>query len=478
MLIKDEVMMNFKYVSNELLKKHYVVENRDNGLSMYHQEFPIFRFFIQDEGEPILYLVIGTKKFMYNISTVSTDTNIMLFALFNFVCNVKQFKERSIYSLGFSEDNVEFILQTINFNNFEDSEKIILFIEKFYNDYAREIWFIANLSLFALNVPDDYLLKTLDTTNNFDKKISSFINEKSVQNYYSFYREGYLYNFYFDCKSDISIYDFEAAHMGPFYDQISNKFIKGINGYLYKVSYKGNNYDFFIHNKDYKKITKILKAFEIKLYKMISNTNFIFVISTKFLLVYPTTQNNYDLCEFEKQLLFIRQREENIFLNEYLNINFIDHIKGDLFEDLIYDILENDKFKYKNIRFVADTYEPDGGRDLICDAYSSYTNEGFIYIKAIVQCKAYNKNLSKKEVNDIRDLLDHYNTKKYILFSKSKLTKNLTEYLERMNEQGYEVVWYTEREIINEIKKSDYLLKKYKDIIVIENLEDIVVKSK
>ena len=470
--------MNFNYVSSELIKKHYIVDNNDSGLSMYHESFPMFRFFVEDEEEPFLYLVIGAKKFMYNVSTVPSDINIMLFVLFNFVCNVNQFKERSSYTLGFTPDNVEFILQTINFNNFDDDEQIILFIEKFYNDYAPEILMIANLPLFALKVPNDYLIKTLDTTNNFDKKISGFINEKSAPYCYTFYRECYLYNFYFNCNDGISIYVFDVPHMSPFCDQISNKYLKGINGYLCKVSFKENNYDFFILNKDYKKINRILKSFEVKSYKLISNSNFIFVISSNFLLVYPTNQNNYDLCESEKQQLFNRHKEENEFLNEYLNIKFIEHIKGDAFEDLIYDILERDKAKYRNIRFVADTFEPDGGRDLICDVFDSYSSKGFIYVKGIVQCKSYNKNLSKKEVNDIRDLLEHYNTKKYILFSKSKLTKNLTEYLEKMNEQGYDVVWYTEREIINEIKKSDYLLKKYKDLIVIENLENMVVKSK
>lgn len=399
-----------------------------------------------------------------------------LYILFNCICNKKYFKENGLYILGFAPDNVEFVLQTISFKSFED-EYILLFIDDFYKKIAPEIWTVANLSLLALNIPDDYLIKAIDSSNDFKDKISSFVYQKNSDKYFTFYRENYFYNFYFNYGDGVSLYYFDVSHMTPFCEQISNKFLKTINGFICRVDFDDNIYDFFISSKNYNKIMKILKAFEINSYKMITNSNYIFILSSNFLLVYPTYQNNYDLCEDEKNLLFIRHKDENEFLNEFLNIQFVDYIKGDVFEELIYDILERDKPRYRNVRFVANTFEPDGGRDLICEVFKGYNVDGSIYDKAIVQCKSYSKNLSKREVNDLRDLLEHYTTKKYILFSKSKLTKNLTEYLEKLNEQGYDVVWYTEREIINEIKKSDYLINKYKDVLILENLGRVDLKN-
>lgn len=68
--------MNFNQLTDKLFKNNYIVDNDENKLSIYSGQFPMFRFFIENENDPFIYIAIGAKNFMYNVSSVPTDLNI------------------------------------------------------------------------------------------------------------------------------------------------------------------------------------------------------------------------------------------------------------------------------------------------------------------------------------------------------------------------------------------------------------------
>ncbi len=142
-------------------------------------------------------------------------------------------------------------------------------------------------------------------------------------------------------------------------------------------------------------------------------------------------------------------------------IIYKDPINAERFEELIADLIEKNPHVMR-VRLMGKTNEADGGRDiLIKKRKNAYSDEKYLVIG---QCKAYQTSVGKRDVTDIRDMLDHYDAEGFFLAASNKIRVSLIDYLRKLEEK-YDVDWWTDREIFNRLRQDPFLADRYADIV-------------
>lgn len=281
----------------------------------------------------------------------------------------------------------------------------------------------------------------------FDSKTSNFIIREE---HLCFYDDEKIYikfhNGTYNYKELFTDYDYEV--------------LSGITG---KLIYQKTHDQYFINYVDndmWNIIKKTIKAFNIKDYQIICQSNLLFVVSHEQMLAFFGCFHHI-LADEERILLKDKRRREDELL--YLNtpIQWKYPIAFERFEQLIADLLEY-SFPNANVRLMGKSNNSDGGRDILV-----------IFEKKtiIVQCKAYQKSVNKSNVIDIRDTIEMYNAAGYMLAVSSNITTPLIDHLCKLKEK-YDVDWWTEREIFQRLRQYPILLNRYSDIIQMKNLAE------
>ena len=128
------------------------------------------------------------------------------------------------------------------------------------------------------------------------------------------------------------------------------------------------------------------------------------------------------------------------------------------FEMLCADLLEKMHTTSK-IRLVGSVNNADEGRDILI-----YNVDGSLYL---CQCKAYQKNIGKSNVRDIRDTIEYHGASGFFLMASSGITSQLINHLELLKTK-YKVDWYSEREIFKLLRQYPSIADAYRDIIEIK----------
>ena len=89
---------------------------------------------------------------------------------------------------------------------------------------------------------------------------------------------------------------------------------------------------------------------------------------------------------------------------------------------------------FAGVRKVGATREGDGNRDL--QSIVSWIEKGKLKTeKIIIQFKAYQKSVGKYDVKDIRDKIDNYNAKGFMVVVSSHITVHLQDHMENLKKQ-------------------------------------------
>lgn len=168
--------------------------------------------------------------------------------------------------------------------------------------------------------------------------------------------------------------------------------------------------------------------------------------------------------ENEKEKMIARQKNENEFLFMDREFKWKYPIDPSRFEELIADLVETEPRVVKT-RLMGKSNNSDGGRDILIYK-TMYKDEQRMEYLVIGQCKAYKKSVNKKDVTDIRDMLDNNDARGFLLAVSSQVTSPLIDVLRKIGEK-YEVDWWTEREIFQMLRRNSYLIERYKDILEI-----------
>ena len=459
MVVRDIIKETINDVANEMQLLIEIMEN-DNSFTIFVKNdwggyCPyIFNLMYETEGENSVSLYFywsvrrmfapGEKTDLYVL--FANSMNIILKVVFNDFARV-EYQEHVVCPNELGGANLFLCEKVQDINIQELSERVSIFYEKFiiamqmhyilFGTYGVELkrnidpkqeWVFEGIKVDNVIVREDHVY-----LNNWENQIS--LLELSEQQY----------NF------DKII----ESHKWEILEAIDGKIIV-------QNEMTGKSYNILSNNCwDY--VEKIIQENKCKKYTIICQENILYVLCLNKIWIIPGEYYHY-WVENETKKLIERQKRENevLFFNKNFKWKF--PIKPSRFEELIGDLLEMEP-KVSRVRLVGKTNNPDGGRDvLIFKMKYDNTKEVSKEYLVIGQCKAYMNSVNKSHVLDIRDMLDNYNAKGFVLAVASNLTVPLLDYLMKL-EENYEIEWWTEREIFAKLRRNYYLVERYKDIV-------------
>lgn len=241
--------------------------------------------------------------------------------------------------------------------------------------------------------------------------------------------------------------------------------VDGIDGKII-VQYEGDGKSYnLIPLHRWEIIQRIIESNKCKKYSIVCQENMLYLLESNRIWILDGGYYHY-WAEQEKEKILERQKQENEILFFDKNFKWKYPIKPSRFEELIADLLEVEP-RVSRVRLVGKSNNSDGGRDILVYKMvfddKPQNNEEYLVVG---QCKAYKNSVNKSHVIDIRDMLENYNAKGFVLAVASDITVPLIDNLNKLSEK-YEVEWWTEREIFSKLRRNYYLLERYKDIVEI-----------
>ncbi len=240
-------------------------------------------------------------------------------------------------------------------------------------------------------------------------------------------------------------------------DEYSYEIIAGLHGKI--LVQKKRNYTFlnYIDNDDWDILQEIIKRRKIVDYKLLAQSNKLYVIVDKEIWVI-NGWFHHTIAELEKEEVLDRCKREQALLLANREFRWRYPLNYSRFEKLCADLLEQIKPSAR-IRLAGDANNADGGRDILV-----YNSDNTLHI---CQCKAYQKNVGKSDVRDIRDTIEFHGATGFHLIVSSMITSPLIKHLEGLKPK-YSIDWWTEREIFNYLRRYPFIADRYIDILDIK----------
>jgi len=197
-----------------------------------------------------------------------------------------------------------------------------------------------------------------------------------------------------------------------------------------------------------------------------------FCLATSNTMTIIESESGYSSFLREREKIRIRHDLESQILFPVNSFIWKKQIDDDRFEQMI-QMLVSVEPGVQWCKKVGEGREPDAGRDLICEWYlppTPYQNIAdetpLIAKRIVVQCKAYQRNVDKSKVLDIRDTVDNHNAQGYLLVAYPSITVGLLEYLEKLRMRGeLWVEWWTQVEIEDRLRKHPNIAQKFDDLL-------------
>ncbi|WP_431065463.1 hypothetical protein [Methylotuvimicrobium sp.] len=252
-------------------------------------------------------------------------------------------------------------------------------------------------------------------------------------------------------------------------------FLEGVSGLLYLTDKIRNCVDNKRYNLAAKIINKLEGASELL---VIPNENISFILG---MLNVVAITNDGGISAFldQKEKVKARNAQENKILFADKRMKWTIKTKSDsaLFEDLVLELLVQEPY-ILSAKKVAPTNQGDNGRDIICEYNATYKElrvgkeQPSIEIgQLIVQCKTNLEGSKKKSIGksdvDVADTIYDYKPDAYLLVVSSQVTRDLTEYFEkiRTREDLHWIDWWNSFDIEERLRLNPDIMSRYKSII-------------
>lgn len=174
--------------------------------------------------------------------------------------------------------------------------------------------------------------------------------------------------------------------------------------------------------------------------------------------------------KYELKAIKRRQEFENSVLFPITEFVWNTKINGERFEKMIRDLFAADP-NVRWVKRVSSGTQGDGGRDLELEKVfkkafvADSTEPPYVIKKILVQCKAYQSNVNKSNVRDIRDTIDMHRADGYHLVVSSQLTTQLFDYLSSLRDRGMLIDWWTRDDIEDLLRVNPEIANRYPDIV-------------
>ena len=182
-------------------------------------------------------------------------------------------------------------------------------------------------------------------------------------------------------------------------------------------------------------------------------------------------------------MLFQRRESENRVFFAESKISWNVPINAKSLENLCLELLLREPGVLR-AKSVGDTNDRDGGRDILIDwnlptqhAESSHesisennpVSGGVKTTRIIAQVKYRSKKtIGKRDVQDIRDTLEHYDADGFLLIAHPKVSSSLFDHLEKLrNSTNLLTEWWDSADLDRKLRKHPDIARRYPDILQI-----------
>lgn len=173
------------------------------------------------------------------------------------------------------------------------------------------------------------------------------------------------------------------------------------------------------------------------------------------------------------------------FLNRDIQFEWMPHPRPARLEEFVRDILSQMPEVHR-VKQSGDSNEPDAGRDLVAEVYSSFLRTISVQAeqsdasasgtaRLVVQCKTGGRNIGKSAVMDVRDTVDRHSASGFLLVALPGITRPLLDYIENMHAR--DLFWidcWTKPELEAQLRQNPSIALRYQDIVKI--LEPVVAQ--
>lgn len=321
-------------------------------------------------------------------------------------------------------------------------EKVFEMFEVFNLTMGIHGHLIGSISNNSANAPDPSILRCLKTRN------TNYVCREEHICYYDDNVECItINNNVYNCDRLLDGYSFDILH--------------GNHGKLLIQKFSSKSFINYIDNDEWQKLQKIVTKRKIRNYQLICQSNKLYLLTQNEIWVINGLFH-HALVESEREEILQRNNRERALLLANRSYEWKYPINSGRFEEFAADLLAA-VYPDQRIRLMGDSNNADGGRDiLIFNPDNTLT---------ICQCKAYQRNVGKHHVTDIRDTLDHYGSSGFFLIVSEGITTHLVDHL-CVLKQRYSVDWWTKREMFSLLRQYPRIADSYSDIIKITNTVD------
>lgn len=189
-----------------------------------------------------------------------------------------------------------------------------------------------------------------------------------------------------------------------------------------------------------------------------------------------------ELFQKERELLLSRRRTEDKVIYADAKLAWETPLNAGEFEDLCLDLIEREPgvIRAKPVGTVNDR---DAGRDILIDLkVPSYHNisptntdrnkKGFnspggaTVIRVIAQVKSRSKTIGKRDVQDIRDTLEHYEADGFFLIAHPRISTALVDHLEELRKKtSFRTDWWEARDLENRLRRHPDIASRYPRLV-------------
>ena len=257
-----------------------------------------------------------------------------------------------------------------------------------------------------------------------------------------------------------------------------HKFLEGVTGHLYLTDKIKNCVDSERYNLATSLINRLEGPSELL---VLPNENISFILGEQHVVAISNVGGISAFLD-EKEKIKARNAQENIILFADKRMKWTIKTKSDssLFEDLVLELLVREPYIH-SAKKVAPTNQGDNGRDIICEYNTAYNNlrvgkqQSSLEIgQLIVQCKTNIEGSKKKSIGksdvDVADTIYDYKPDAYLLVVNSQVTRDLTEYFEKIRNRDdlHWIDWWNSFDIEERLRINPDIMSRYKSIISYE----------
>lgn len=170
----------------------------------------------------------------------------------------------------------------------------------------------------------------------------------------------------------------------------------------------------------------------------------------------------------EKEAIEKNRKAENLVFFSNAKINWKENPNPNDMESLAADLL-SEEAGVVSVKQVGATNDRDGGKDLIINVLGHGSDEQVKEHRVLVQVKCRAQSVGKRDVQDIRDTVDHHDADGYLLLAYPRITSQLFDNLDKMKTtKRFYIDWWIKQDWEERLRRLPHIAQRYPSVLTLE----------